>query len=793
MKKFLCTLLIFLLTLSLLAGCAGGKPSEDDKGKYDGDGNEGGDGGQTGFEAFVIPEGMSGEDVAKLLLANERLNATLLKSKGDIFESGAAVLRNLADTARMSLAASTPALLATPMRYRTLTAVPTGVELDNGMGKVELDGGVYRFSDFKEYNNSFDAFSNTTDGIVRSAEAAADVIDNVKKNVRVVDKWVDRDGYRFYLHVDENAELLIQRSERSGEESLDVCRRYKNERGEDVYELYDYYDGAEYRFESRVTYIPGRHYEFSTSQAFKDSDRIDKTSFVADNAKGYWETFTVSDMKTHYNVSCFVMKDDIAYDSFYDPKTGATNYLKVMSADKATDILHLNGRPGEAFLHGDVIFSGFDGIAGIEIEAAPDEVLGSIDDLMNLPREELERYKILVTQDTWSLMRGEDAIVRMQNGTAIRVGDTFADGKITVNVIRAEAMSDRKIQGGLGIMIAPGSLEETVAALTQFFAETGLVCRRDTAATLAGIGRAYKELAAFTAYYTWNGISIRTEANLAEGFRIERGRFDEMMAYYTAVRDAAVIDYNNKELLALNVSFAPASITETTSITPDGTQLTVPPVTLRVSDTLLFVEGEPYHVAFALVSTEGGGLVHVGAAEEGVPFAKSEDGFTVSGGTTVTLPVLTVGSYRLVAYLATSEGIRSSEYVTVQSTAVSSEAVRIDNIDVSAKTEEDGSLLVHYTENVDVYTALIGSEGMDYAALLELARAALYDYGTPVDAPIEKQDGEAYAPLSEGDAVTEGAYRVPYAKEKDKAGNRTLGYFYFALTLEEVAPEQEQS
>ena len=63
MKKFITLLLTLVMLLSLLVGCRG----------------------------FTLPEGLSGSDAAKLLLANERLNAQLLKTEGDIFENGVEV------------------------------------------------------------------------------------------------------------------------------------------------------------------------------------------------------------------------------------------------------------------------------------------------------------------------------------------------------------------------------------------------------------------------------------------------------------------------------------------------------------------------------------------------------------------------------------------------------------------------------------------------------------------------------------------------------------------------------
>ena len=71
---------------------------------------------------------------------------------------------------------------------------------------------------------------------MQSAQNAAELIDYVKKNVRIVDTWVSSGNERSYLHVEENAEVLCRYLEE--EAFLSVCRRYKNAEGKDVYELY---------------------------------------------------------------------------------------------------------------------------------------------------------------------------------------------------------------------------------------------------------------------------------------------------------------------------------------------------------------------------------------------------------------------------------------------------------------------------------------------------------------------------------------------------------------------------
>ena len=82
MKKIISLTLGLVMMASLLVGCNGGA--------------------STG-EANKSLKEINGSDAVRLLLANERLNAQLLKTEGDIFENGVEVLNNLARIANDNL------------------------------------------------------------------------------------------------------------------------------------------------------------------------------------------------------------------------------------------------------------------------------------------------------------------------------------------------------------------------------------------------------------------------------------------------------------------------------------------------------------------------------------------------------------------------------------------------------------------------------------------------------------------------------------------------------------------
>ena len=123
-----------------------------------------------------IPANYSGTDLAKLLLANERLDATLLHKEGDIFDDGAEILRNLA--------ASTSA------SYQASTTSAAG-----GQGKVTIEGTTFTFSNFEENCNAYDYFENLTEGVVSTCNTGADMICQ-----KLFIKGVERRADRAHLH-----------------------------------------------------------------------------------------------------------------------------------------------------------------------------------------------------------------------------------------------------------------------------------------------------------------------------------------------------------------------------------------------------------------------------------------------------------------------------------------------------------------------------------------------------------------------------------------------------------------
>ncbi|MBE6694077.1 MAG: hypothetical protein E7589_04865 [Ruminococcaceae bacterium] len=712
MRKIISLALVFVVLASLLAGCGGG----------------------------ALPDGMSGSDAARLLLANERLDAQLLKTEGDIFENGVEVMNNLAKTAIANLNVpyvgnNAPAVT----KLSSFQSLSTVLEGDYS-GKVEIGGDTFTWSGFEENNNSYDFFKNITDGIVFSAQVGAELIDNIKKNVRVVDKWVEVGDSQYYLSVSENSETLCER--RPADNSITVCKRYKNADGDDVYELYSAND----KYEERCTYIPGKRYERSS---INDHGEHAEDYFVADNSKGYWETYIVGALPTHYNVSYFIMKDDICYDAFYDPKDGSLPILKVMSADRATDIINFSDNGVS------VKFSGFDGIKSVE---APSDA-------------------VEYTEGEYAnLAQFENAKVHLTNGRVLNYGESFVDGKVNISAIHVGFGGGFGYTGEIYLDISGETDVEILEHLRSFLNEVGLKCRRDIDSVFAGIHRAYIELDSIIQYYTWNGFSVIDEAGIGEAIHKEKARISEMEALYTAVKDAEVLDISDTKLIEMNIKFAPITESSFEGVTLDAGEVSVDSISLTVEDTTLYVEDEPYRVMLALANANGG-LVHLDMENTLSTKYADEDKFTVTASRlNFTLPALSSGSYTPVAYIATSDGIRASAYTPVTVSEIANMPMSIQSMTVSAAKSEQNTLTLSYTRAGDFVVDLTTEDRVGYEEFKALVSMQAFEYGIPSDI-IEVMSGDTYTALEGDEAeIADGAYRISYKTEN---GDQVAqGYIY---------------
>ena len=678
-----------------------------------------------------IPDGMTGDDVAKLLLASQRLDGQIIS--GGLFDDGVETFNHLASEAKKHAS-------VTPLGTANKT---NSVQNLNNVGK--------KYTEFPAFSRNYTEFGDTTDRIVSDAQMAADTIDFVKKHIRLLDVWVyegEDDTWQYFLHVDENSETIITRMKDSSE--YRICQRYKNAEGDDVYETMVVTSHGD---ANRATYIKGKRYEFSIN--ITRDQRYQ--GITANYDKGYWEIVEFICDRTwpegeQFSIELITMKEDICYSTMYDFRTGKPSAYSMTTPDKSCDIVTISvlegGVPGETNTH------------------------------MNFNLAAFEGYDYLIAEEH------NMAKMYLKDGRVVELGTNVSadDGSYIASVNAVYASDSAWGSEGSVILqvVGAGEAQDCYGYAMDVLESWGLSCHYDMDVVYASFQRATLEMENAIKYTLWHGQHISSYQGLNDAIAVEIQKYTAMEEMYTQVKDVQTVSTGG-EVYELLIQFAETSVTVENASYDNGI-LSLQNLSLTISDTLLMVDGSTYFVALAMQSAEDGSLVHLAMAEAGQTYSRS-DSFTVTTNSmTLEIPVLEGEAYTLVAYIASLEGIRSTAAVAVPVAQVTGDAIKQGNTVMSATQTAEGHLQMTYTKNYDAYITLAPEQGVDYAAFYELVASATYQYGEPSAQRIEvvAEDGTATPMSGDESAVASGVYRLAYSVEN---GERSAsGYVYVTFT-----------
>ncbi len=692
-KRILLLLTCLVLVATVFVGCVPNNPGPND----DPGGGDNPDGDNPGGEPFL--GNLSGTEIAKLLLANQRLDANKL-NKGNIFADGSQTLNKLARRAARRVAT---------------VDVPASEQL----GNFSVSNGEATWSDFAEYNNSYSYFQNITDLIVNTAKQGAELIDFVKENVSFVDVWLNFGYEKYYLSVNENSETLC----RSDSDGIFVCKRYTDENGKTVYELLN----AQSFSTRRVKYIPDERYEFSELMPSVQQELY----FVADHSKGYWETFCANTGGELYNERFTILKNDVAYMFDYNAAFQSVGTLGVMSADAATEFFRISNVGSAGSINMEMQFAGFDGIAKAVASAS-------------------------YVDDNGNLTDFEKATVHLDNGKTVKVGDTFADGTVEIGGIHLNALADGYF-GSFDVTVSGNSDDEIWANFSKFLQETGMECRRPWEDVFNSIPVANADAENLVQYYQWNGNSIATLEDITAGVAVESARIDAIKDIYEQIKDTESVDMGEatEEVDLDSFNFATIGEAAFTGATVNGKTVIIGAIQLTVSDTTLFVEETAYNVVLALTA-DGKDIVAVSKGEVNV--YGGGDSFTVSAQSLqFDLPQFSDGEYTVVAYVATDDGIRVSELTVAEFDEV---AVGDGDFGFSVQHNDNNAISIEYQNQTDHYVR-IECIALEYPEFLKTVSTSVFVYGTP-SGKLEKLTDGDYVEVAENGEILDGTYRMSY-------------------------------
>ena len=479
---------------------------------------------------FIIPflfscdkgsnnEYIDGTDAAKLLLAQERLNEDIVNGSGNLFTTGEEAFNRIVRETR---------------NYNKRFAGRPNETY------TEIDGDTYKWYNDIEYSNFNSFFDSYAVNIEHSAKSGSELIDYVKKNIRVIDVWVDYKYAKYLLKVEKTSEMIFTVD---NDGFVDICKRSTDENGNDVYELMQISASATIR----MKYIPGLLYEFGIMM--NDGEGYSHYLY-ADNSKGYWNIISTGNPNTtihpdglvfeNVNFEALMMKDEAFYQFGYSLdnqgwSNGEVNSITLISNDGKTDLVTI----GAGFAN--LFNTGIRGLDHIEITASP-EFVGDYDPNFN-------NIKYVYAQDNvdengkpymiYTTSGYKSATAVLENGKLLNEGDRLVNDKVTIGRIDVGYVAGCDAYGTIPLRIEADNINDTFNILVEFLDQTGLSFRRDLETILNGADFALKDVKHFSEYFQFNGYNIDSLENGKKALALEKKKFDELKnAYEAVIREA---------------------------------------------------------------------------------------------------------------------------------------------------------------------------------------------------------------------------------------------------------------
>lgn len=643
-----------------------GNPSTDESGNQSGDENGNDQNNDNGSKTEEMENYLSGTAAVKILLAQKRLKAEKLDNSVGIF-NGKQVFENLVTKIRLN------------KKNKEHTYVDDVIITNNTVEWLNSD---------KNYSNNMAYFENLTGNVESSAERGAQMIKNVKSYIRVVNCWVKVNGENILLLVDEHSETIFVESQ----SSIDICRRYTNEDGKEVYELY--YNNEVGR--SRMKYIENMLVEYFHKNHTTDFEH----HFTADNSKGYWDVF--GDLYgDSYNAT--VIKDEIVYDYISNYGVEKPSILDIVSNDRLNDVMSITDYSFELSAHA------FDGIEKFVVD------IESKDDIVTY--EERKDDTLVFNHGGFYYSSNFDKIkMVLDNGNVINYGDEIDNVKFTGVHLSADHGLKVYFQT-VNFVIKGETIEEKYNHFKKFLDDNGIVCKYDLDKIFQNALLAYEEIKSEAKYRIWNGVVVNNFENSETALKLEISKFDYFEELIELTKELEVIDFEDQDVINSKIDFVKVKSYEQENVKYIDNSITIEDLKLTIEKSPLLDKLETYSLKFGLISTANQfNEILLDIELEKHPY-NNEDEYQLEYSGSFNIPSAGIGDYLLGAYISTSEGLRISEiqYVVIDE-FVEYSTKTVDHIITVSKTE-DSYLYMKVEKNPDIY---LSNEFIDYVSYEEL-------------------------------------------------------------------------
>lgn len=727
MKKIISVVMTLCLVISLCAGC--GK-------------NKGAD--------------YTGKEIAKLLLADERMNSSDLAFKEE------------ADQFAL---------------FESTDGVPTYLASNGGI--VSLDS--YSGSSFQEECNMLEFFRSYTTAIESDSQNTAELIDFMKENIAFTDVWVatgNGTNGKTLLTVEANTETIFN----DCEESLVICRRYTDENANDVYELFQH--DKQSGNEQYLYYCPGHWYEMSI--LFGEEENAD-IHVVVENTRGYWNMFTVYGMNDFMNTQNLISTGDSTYVNFGTIDASGYHFSDqtvISDAGRNCDLITI------AQDSVSINLAAFSGIASVETDADGQILSVTTSNGETIVPENMKPVDENAVYDPENVPE-----IVVQNGTA--VSDRIIFGNLTV-AFNKETSPRERVEKTLNYFAELG--------INCKYDKTTLLNNANNAYQL---GYDFANYYSWNGYPmdSLNSVGQAKTADAAK-HQVLMDAYEEIKDNKEIEMTEKGVKYLGYDFASVaflgsaNVTFEEGTVKvedlkmtiENLDVMDSGEEYTVHLALAKLNDNAANNNIKPTSsvqnggITLVDLVTTGGSQEadYTGAAIMSTTDAKnttyeSGNSFSLSQTAQFTLPQCTEqGMYTVVAYVATNDGIRVSEMVPVPFTS------EVAYIGDTAEGFMVDMYLNNYKELIAVYSAGMvvfipeeTKESYTYAEVKELLNAEVLKYGLPMEeAIVEIYDPETDtgSPTNENQTFTHEICRIKYLFKSDNSER----YIYIKLGEEQA-------
>ena len=681
-----------------------------------------------------------GTEAAKILLANERLDGSDLRKDGNIFTKGKKAFERIKTETR---------------KYSKR------LEEVDAKSKFNKTGELYSWSEAPDYSNFLSFFDSYAKSIEFNAEVGSKLIDSTKKNVRIVNKWIELSMFtdeEILLLVEENAETIFSRSG----QQYEICRRSQNEEGINVFDMF--IENFDTNSKSRMHYIPGLRYEYVSLQ----NDHM--LVIYADKDKGYWDIMTTGfnpEYSDYQSFTNLVMKDEAIYELTYSiqDKYEMHGSVEVVTGDGKSDILEYD----DNYLS--IYTTGINGLDSFYIEASDDEVWDKSLNDGQFP-ENIGDYKVFVVGEEndkqYFTQAGHSPNVKFTNGKEMFPGQSFYDGAITLESTSIEPIGGIDFYGKMNFSFKENDIDYVFENLKKLSLEYGFTFKDPFEDVYAATKYAAQDKFNFSKYYKWRGYNINDIENLKTLKGIETDLIFDFVDMYNGVKDYEVIRKGEQAKLDSSYHFSNVEVVSKGEIANNGFILNIGNLTLKSLDTILFVNEELYKVEVAVANEEEGEFINIMplASSNNPKVFSNEATFEATFNGEVNIPLLAEGDYVLVAYIATNEeGIRVTKPVAIEGQIIQ---VEVSNKGIYNKIySEDNIIKIESKNDITINITLSGE--YSYELLLNELTSYAYNQGMTTDQNIEKLDGSEWIIIGESEEITAGTYRLKYLNSNQEA------------------------